>query len=96
MRIGWFMELLPLGAIRLLSGLDAQSRMQNAPECQDPVTTRQDEGQTCWDVFAALKPSLVTKVQFAADRDTEPRALTNYLCVVVPGTEQGRLADDAT
>jgi hypothetical protein len=58
MRIGWFIEFLPLGAIRLLSGLDAQSRMQNAPECQDPVTTRQDESQTCSDVSLKVKSSL--------------------------------------
>lgn len=36
--------------------------MQNAAECQDPVTTRQDQGQTCWDVFVEVKPSLVCPV----------------------------------
>jgi hypothetical protein len=46
MRIGCFMEFLSLGAIRLLSGLHAQSCMQNAPEYQDPVATRQDGVQT--------------------------------------------------
>ena len=38
---------------------NGRSCMQNAPECQDPVTTRQDQGQTCWDVSAKVKPSLV-------------------------------------
>ena len=32
--------------------------MQNAPECQDPVTTRQDESQTCSDVSLKVKSSL--------------------------------------
>jgi hypothetical protein len=36
--------------------------MQDASECQDPVTTRQDQGQTCWDVSAKVKPSLVCPV----------------------------------
>lgn len=32
--------------------------MQNAPDCQDLVTTQQDNGKTCRDVFAKVKPSV--------------------------------------
>jgi hypothetical protein len=43
-----------------LSGEDLWLCMQNASECQDVVTTRQDHGQTCRDVFANVKPSYVS------------------------------------
>jgi hypothetical protein len=43
-----------------LSGEDLRLCMQNASECQDAVTTRQDHGQTCRDVFVNVKPSYVS------------------------------------
>jgi hypothetical protein len=44
-------------SVRLRGG-DLRLCMQNASECQDAVTTRQNHGQTCRDVFTRGKPSL--------------------------------------
>ena len=57
--------------------------MQNAPECQDPVTTRQDRGQTCWDVFAKVKPSLMCPARPRVDVDKRlPALLVVRLAVI--------------
>jgi len=48
--------------------------MQNASECQDAVTTRQDQGQTCRDVFANVKPSCVSRGStYAASTSADAR-----------------------
>jgi hypothetical protein len=61
--------------------------MQNAPECQDPVTTRQDRGQTCRDVFASMKSSF-TSCGYPWD---EVREAASTLTLVDLGVRRGRL-----
>ena len=60
-RIGWFMEVLHSARCMPLGCWNERSCMQNAPECQDPVTTRQDESQTCSDVSLKVKSSLCVR-----------------------------------
>jgi hypothetical protein len=48
----------PLDVIRPPGQRDLRLCMHNASECQDAVTTRQDHGQTCQDVFAEVNSSL--------------------------------------
>lgn len=81
------MEVLPLGAIRAIGWCwNGRSCMQNAPECQDPVTTRQDLGWTCRDVSANMKPSLYV---LQSVRDAEREAV-NAPAETQEGVSYGR------
>jgi hypothetical protein len=71
-RIGWFMESLHSARCVPFGCWTGRLCMQNAPECQDLVTTRQDNGKTCRDVFANVKPSFVSRRLCVSIPDGKP------------------------
>ena len=79
--IGMHGQFLPLGAISARWRRSCCRASQDAPECQDAVTTRQDRCWTCQDVPAKEKPSLYVLSGMNEMPNERLRAL---LCAGIP------------